>query len=112
MNPLNYHLAELKKVIVSVIALGLAAAALFTQIEPGFSTACIALVGPVFGVVGVFAAKHHSADDLQKALEQAKAAAMGVIGYFVTVPASTTSRITFLIVAASSVVGVYWAKRN
>lgn len=110
MNPFAYNLSELKKAVVATVALGLSVAALYWKIDPSFSQACIALVGPIFGVVGVFAAKHHSADDLQKALEQAKAAALAVVGFFVTVPASTSDRIGFVIVAIGSVVGVYWAK--
>lgn len=111
MNPFRYKLAELQKAAVAVIALGLSVAALYWKIDPSFTQACIALVGPIFGVVGVFAAKNHSEDDLQKALEQAKAAALAVVGFFVTVPASTSDRIGFVIVAVASVVGVYWAKR-
>lgn len=110
MNPGNYSLSEVRKGLVAVLFLGLAVAALFTTISPSFTVAVIALVGPVFAVIGVFAAKHHSADDLQKALEQLKGAVIGVLGFFVAVPSSTQTKVSVIIGAAVSVLAVYWTR--
>lgn len=58
-----------------------------------------------------FAAKNHSPDDLQKALEQLKGAALTLVGYFTVLPTTTTERITAIIGAIVSAFAVYW-KRN
>lgn len=108
MNPLNYKLDEMRKLIVSVIFAVAAVVGLFVTIDPSFTEACVGLVGPVFAVIGVFGAKNHTADDLQKALEQLKGAGLTVVGYFTVVPPSTSARIGTLIVAFASIVGVYW----
>jgi hypothetical protein len=108
VNPLNYKLAEVRKLIVSLIFAGAAVVGLIVTIDPSFVEACVALVGPVFAVIGVFGATDKSSDELQKALEQLKGAALTVVGYFTVVPPSTAARISTLIVAACSVLGVYW----
>jgi hypothetical protein len=109
MNPFDYSLSELRKAIVSVIYLGgMVAALILTGYDPGFTEALIALVGPVFGVVGVFLAKNHSPDDLQKALEQVKAAALTCVGYFVVIPTSTETKLVILIGSVAAAYGVYY----
>jgi len=108
MNPFKYKLDEVRKLLVSLIFAAAAVVGLFVTIDPTFTEACVALVGPLFAVIGVFAAKNHSADDLQKALEQLKGAALTVVGYFTVVPSSTSAQIGTLIVAFASVMGVYW----
>lgn len=112
MNPLKYKPAELRKLLVSLIFAVAAVVGLFVTIDPSFVQACVALVGPVFAVIGVFGAKNHSADDLQKALEQLKGAALTVVGYFTVVPPSTEAQIGTLIVAAVSVIAVYWTAND
>jgi hypothetical protein len=108
VNPLKYKLAEVRKLIVSSIFAVAAVVGLFVTIDPTFVQACVALVGPVFAVIGVFSATDKSSDELQKALEQLKGAALTVVGYFTVVPPSTAARISTLIVAIASVFGVYW----
>jgi chromate transport protein ChrA len=108
MNPLKYSLAEVQKAIISLLFLAGGAVGLFVATKPGFVEACVALVGPVFAAIGVFAAKNHTADDLQKALEQLKGAALAIVGYFTVVPTTTGERITALIGAVVSVFAVYW----
>jgi hypothetical protein len=112
VNPLNYSLGEMKKAVVSLVFLIAAAVGLFVSVDPGFVEACVALVGPVFAVIGVFAADHHSAQDLQKALEQLKGGALAVVGYFTVVPTSTAERITTLVGVVVSVFAIYWAEND
>lgn len=112
MNPLKYSPGQARKAIVSLIFLIAAVVGLFVTVDPGFVEACVALVGPVFAVVGVFAAENHSPKDLQKALEQLKGAALAVVGYFTVVPTSTAERITTLIGVVVSVLAVYWTSND
>jgi hypothetical protein len=112
MNPSEYSRGEMRKAIVSLIFLVAAVVGLFVAVEPGFVEACVALVGPVFAVIGVFGAEHHTAKDLQKALEQFKGAALTVVGYFTVVPTSTAERITTLIGVVASVFAVYWTSND
>jgi hypothetical protein len=108
MNPSNYSLNEVKKAIVSIFVLVAAAVGLFATTDPNFIQACTALIGAVFAVIGVFAAKNHTPDDLQKALEQFKGAALSVVGYFVVVPTSTGDQIGALIGLIVAFAAVYW----
>jgi hypothetical protein len=108
VNPFKYKLAEVRKLIVSLLFAVAAVVGLFVTIDPTFVQACVALVGPVFAVIGVFGATDKSSDELQKALEQLKGAGLTVVGYFTVVPPSTAARISTLIVAVASVFGVYW----
>lgn len=113
MNPTHYSLAQIRKALVAGIPLLFMAIMLAGVAAPiGLQAAIVALVGPVFMVIGVFAAKHHSADDLQKALEALKGAGLGIVGYFTQVPTSTDNKITMGIVFLASVVGVYWARNR
>jgi hypothetical protein len=108
MNPFRYSLAEVWKPVVALIFLIVAAIGLFITAEPGFVEACVTLAGAVFAVIGVFAAKNHTKDDLQKALEQLKGATLAVVAYFAVVPTSTEEQITALVGAVASVIAVYW----
>jgi drug/metabolite transporter superfamily protein YnfA len=108
MNPLNYSVDELRKAAVSLVFLVAALVGLFVATDPDFVQACATLVGSVFAVVGVFAAKNHTKDDLQKALEQFKGAALTIVGFFTIVPTTTAERATALVGAIASVVAVYW----
>jgi drug/metabolite transporter superfamily protein YnfA len=108
MNPTDYSLGEMKKTIVSLIFLGAAVAGLFVAMDPNFVQACVSLVGAIFAVIGVFSAKNHDVEDLQKALEQLKGAALVVVGYFTVVPTTTAERITALVGGVVSVIAVYW----
>lgn len=105
-------LATARKAVVSVIALGGAALALvLNKFDPSFTQTCIALAGAVFGVLGVWASKNHTFDDLSKSVAQLQAAALTVVGYFTVVPTSTVEKITLLVGAALSALAVF-AVRN
>lgn len=110
-NPLDYSLAEVQKWVVALVVLGLSAAAFFITADPGFNEAAIALTGEVFAVIGVFAAKNHTADDVSKALAQLQGAVLSVVGYFVVVDPNTVEKLTVLVGAAVAVYAV-WQVRN
>jgi hypothetical protein len=107
MNPFKYKAAETRKLIVSLFFTIGAVVGLLVASDPGFPEACAALAGSVFAVFGVFAAKNHTPDDLQKALEQFKGAALTIVGYFTVVPTTTAERATAIIGAIVSVYAVY-----
>jgi hypothetical protein len=112
LNPFQYSLAELAPFLVSIIFLIGYGVTLFVAVPIGFVPAVAALVGPVFAVVGVFVAKAHSVDDLSKALEQLKGAALTVAVYFVAVPADTANKVGVLVGSIVSVVAVIWAHQK
>jgi hypothetical protein len=102
-------MARYRKMIVALIAaVGAAAALVVNGYNPSFTQACIALVGPVFGVIAVFASKNHSIDDLSKAVSQLQAAAITIVGYFATIPTDTGQKITILVGSIVSVIAVFW----
>lgn len=111
LNPFNYSLSELKKAIfggIPLVFVGLSF--LFGWIPPmGFEGSVLALVGPVFVLVGVFVAKNHTPDDFRKALEAATGAAVTVASYWTQVPASWDNKIALGITLLVSIVGVAWS---
>lgn len=109
LNPFAYSLSELQPLIVSAIFLVGFAVTLFVTAPVGFVPAVAALVGPVFALIGVFVAKAHSVDDLSKALEQLKGAALTVAVYFVAIPADTANKIGVVIGGVVSFAAVIWA---
>jgi hypothetical protein len=111
MNPVHYSIAEMKKAAVALVTLILAMIGLFVAVEPGFTEACVSLTGAVFAVFGVFAAKNSDPEDIQKALEQFKGAALAVVGYFTVVPTSTVEKIGIMIGALVSIYAV-WKTSN
>lgn len=110
MNPLNYPLSAVKKAVYAAVFLGFAILMLVLAPPIGLQGAVVALVGPVFAVIGVFAAKNHSPDDLQKALEALKGAALAVVGYFTAVPTGTDNKLVMLVGAIVMVFTVYWSR--
>jgi uncharacterized membrane protein len=105
----GYSIAEAKKAVVSAVFLiGAVVALIFSDYDPGFTEACVALAGSVFAVAGVFMAKNHTKDDLSKAVSQLQGAALTVVGYFATVQPGTVQKITILAGAVVSVIAVYW----
>lgn len=109
----GYSLAESRKAVIAAIYFVFAVIMLAGFVPAvGFEEAVLALVGPLYGVIGVFLAKNHSADDLQKALEALKAAALSAVSFYVAVPDSTGATITMLITGAVMAIGVYWARNE
>lgn len=108
----GYTISQLSKAIVSFIFLAGYVALIFITFNPGLITSVALIVPAAFAVVGVFGAKNHTADDLQKALEQMKMAVLSVVSYFTLVPASTTNKIGMAIGALASFIGVYWARNE
>lgn len=107
----GFSLAESRKAIVAAIYFGFAIVMLVGVVpHVGFENAVLALVGPGYAVAGVFLAKHHSVDDLQKALEALKAAALTAVSFYVATPASIGNVMTMLITGIVMAAGVYWTR--
>jgi len=111
MNPFNYSLAELKKVSVSLV-FAIAYVAAFLIFGNGadnlsFANVCVACVGPLFAVIGVFGAKNLDPDALDKSLQQLVGAVITVVGYFTTVPSSTTQQVILVVGALASAFVVF-----
>lgn len=92
-------LAQARKAVVSLVVAGAAAAALFIVFDPNLTQALVTLVGAAFGVIGVFATKNATQDDWSKAAAELQAAALSVVGFFVSVPTDTPEKITAVVVA-------------
>lgn len=103
----GYTLAESRKFVTAVVFAAGSAATLFVVFDPSFTQAIASLVGAVYATIGVFAATNHTVDDVQKALEALKGAALSVVGFYITVPASTGTQLTVLIISAVAVYAVY-----
>ncbi len=106
-------LSYAKKAAVSAVFLGGAiAAVVIADYDPNFTQAVVALVGALFAVIGVYASKNHTEDDLSKAVAQLQGAAVFVVGYFVTVPASTVEKVTVLSGAVLSAIAVFQVRNE
>jgi hypothetical protein len=109
---MNYSLGQVRKFVVALVWLGLAALAFFVIFpDPiggvDFQSAVVALTGAVFAAIGVFADKNATPDDWSKAVTAAQGAALSVVGYFTVVPMGTVSKITVLTGAALMVYTVW-----
>lgn len=100
-------LAQARKAVVSLIAAGSAAAALFIVFDPNLTQALTTLAGAVFGVIGVFSTKNSTPDDWSKAAQQLQGAALSVVGFFVAVPTDTPEKITALVAALIATYAVF-----
>lgn len=107
----GHSLSETRKTVVAGLYL-LFSVVMLAGFVPhvGFQEAVLAVVGPAYGVVGVFLAKNHDPADLQKALEALKAALMTAISFYVAVPEATNESVTLLITGIVMAVGVYWTR--
>lgn len=103
-------LSEARKAAVALVVAVIAALAFIIDFDPSFTEAVIVLTGAVFGVIGVWASKNHTPDDLQKAVTALTGSALSVVGYFVVVNPDTAGKIEALAAALVAVVGVYWAR--
>lgn len=110
MNPFKYSLAEVSKALVALVGVvGFAVLYLAnTGWDPGLVPALQTLVPPAIAVVAVFAAKNHTADDLNKALLGVIAAGAGVWKYFGQVDESTIATLGIVAGYIATFVGVYW----
>jgi hypothetical protein len=105
---MSYSLAQVRKTIVSLVVLAGAVVALFwTGFDPNLTQAVVVLVGAAFGVLAVFTTKNATPDDWSKAAAQLQAAALSVVGFFVTVPASTETKVGVVIAALLSAYAVF-----
>lgn len=93
-----------KAVIAAILLLGAIAALVVPGYDVDFTQAVVVLAGPVFGVIGVLTAKTFSPETFEKTLQELYAAVAGVLGFFITIPASTEMKVSYLIVA---IVGVF-----
>lgn len=89
----SYSLSEVKKAVVALVVAGVAIAGYFVAFDPGFQDAAILVTVGVFNVIGVFAAKNHTADDVSKAVLALTASTIGLVSFFVTVNPNDTQTI-------------------
>ena len=108
LNPLNYSLAEISKALIALVGLAGYVVLLFVTFDPSLIQSIELLIPAVFAVIGTFAAKNHSTDDLQKALMAAIGAIISIVSYFHTVPADTANKIGLVVGAIVIIVGIYW----
>lgn len=109
----GYSLPETRKTVVAGLYLIFSVVMLAGFVpHVGFQEAVLAVVGPLYSVIGVFLAKNHDPADLQKALEALKAAFMTAISFYVAVPEATNEAVTLLIGGVVMAVGVYWARND
>lgn len=102
-NPFAYSFAEATPLIVSLIfVVGYGATMFIAVPDVNFVPAVGSLALAVFAVIGVFVKAAPSPADLSKALIQLQSAGTAVAIYFVTVPASTTNKISVFIGAIVS----------
>lgn len=103
----GYEVAEVRKALVGAVYVVFAIGMLiFGAPKVGFEHAVLAMIGPLFMVYGVFAAKNHTPDELAKSLEALKAAVFSALSYYVVIPNSTGEAITMLIAGVVVAVGV------
>jgi len=104
----GYSLAQARKAAISLVVLGCAVAGLvISGIDPNFQQAAVLLTGSIFAVVGVFASKNATEDDLAKAVAQLQGNALTVVGYFVTVPTATAGKISLVVGALLGAYAVF-----
>lgn len=107
MNIRGLSIDEAKKAVLAFVVAVFALAAFFITFDPGAQTATIAVVVAVFNVIGVFMAKNHTADDLQKALTAFQASTVALLAFFVTVDPSTVESVGAILTAIVNVYAVY-----
>lgn len=106
-------LSGAQKAVVSLVFLVGAIAAVFVpSYDLNFTESVVALVGPVFALIGVFSAKVFSPETFEKSLQQLMGAGLAVVGYFTTVPASTEMDLAVLVGAIVSVFAVAKTKNS
>jgi hypothetical protein len=111
LNPFNYSLSELKKALFAGIPLVFVLLSfLFGWIPPlGFEGSVLAVIPPLFVLIGVFVATNHSATYFRKALEAFVGSVVTVISYWTQVPASWDNKIALGITLIVAIVGVAWS---
>lgn len=107
MLPTSYNLGEMKKTVVAFVVAVIALAAFFIHFDPGFNDAAIAVIAAGFNVAGVFLAKNHTVDDVQKTLQAFTASAIALVAFYVTIDPTDSETIFALVAAAVNVFGVY-----
>lgn len=111
LNPFNYSLSELRKALFAAIPLVFVLLSfVFGWIPPmGFEGSVIAVVPPLFILIGTFVATNHSPTDFRKALEAFVGSVVTVISYWTQVPASWDNKIALGITLIVAVIGVAWS---
>lgn len=115
LNPFNYSLAQLQKALIAAIPLVFVLLSLVVGWVPveGFEEAVLALVGPLFLLVGVFAAKNHDSQTFEKALKALAGAALTVATYFPNVDvASWDNKIALGITLLVAIFGVLFKQQQ
>lgn len=93
LNPLNYSLSQVKQFVVALVVGGISIAAFFVALDPSFEQAAVVVIGEVFAVVGVFAAKEFSYDDMSKTVTSLSGGVITLVGYFATLNPSTVETV-------------------
>ena len=100
-------LAETQKAVLALLVSGLTLLGFFVVFDPGFNEAAVAVTVGAFNVLGVFLAKNHTPDDVQKSVSALAASTLGLVGFFVTVDANTTETVLGIVAALVNVYAVY-----
>lgn len=106
MKIFGYTPAQIAKALTSgIFAVG-AIVGLFVTVDPNLVQAITVLGLAVLSTVVVFGTKNHTVDDYSKAINQLEFAGIAVVGYFATVPQTTSSAIIAATGAVISAISV------
>lgn len=105
----GYTIPEAKKAAAALVVFALGIVGYFVAFDPSLTQAAPLLASAVVGVVGVFLAKNHTADDVQKAVQALLASGFAVASVYLTVDPNTVQTITTLVLAVVNVVVVHQA---
>jgi hypothetical protein len=108
----SYSLSEVQKAVVALVIAGVAIAGYFVAFDPGFQDAAVLVTVGVFNVIGVFAAKNHTADDVSKAVLALAASSLGLVAFFVTVNPNDTQTILGIVAAVVNAFGVWFVPNS
>jgi hypothetical protein len=108
----NYSLSEVQKAVVALVIAGIAIAGYFVAFDPGFQDAAVIVTVGVFNVIGVFASKNHTPDDVGKAVLALAASTIALVGFFVTVNPSDTQTILGIIGAVLNPILVFFVPNH
>ena len=98
MNPFDYSLAEARKAVVALISAAVLFAGFWIVFDPETVPLLTAAAVQLFLVIGVFASKNVTADDVSKALVGLETAVISAVGLVATVNPTTAETIASIIV--------------
>jgi hypothetical protein len=93
LNPFDYSLTQVRQLVTALVVAGISIAAFFIVFDPGFQQAAVVVLGELFAVIGVFASKEHSYDDISKSVTALAGGVISLVGYFATLNPDTIQTI-------------------